>query len=52
MQVRVEVKQMLDGFRPCRIVLAKGPWTYVLLPFDENIRDANELERSRKMILP
>lgn len=51
-QMRVEVKQMLDGFRPGRIVRAKGPWTYVLLPFDENIRDANELERSRKMILP
>ena len=51
-QIRVEVKQMLDGFRPGRIVRAKGPWTYVLLPFDENIRDAKELERSRKMILP
>ena len=51
-QLRVEVKQMLDGFRPGRIVRAKGPWIYVLLPFDENIRDANELERSRKMILP
>lgn len=51
-QMRVEVKQMLDGFRPGRIVRVKGPWTYVLLPFDENIRDANELERSRKMLLP
>jgi hypothetical protein len=51
-QVRVSVKQMLDGFRPGRVVRAKGPWTYVLLPFDENIRDAKELERSRKMVLP
>lgn len=51
-QVRFDVKQMLDGFRPGRIVRAKGPWSYVLLPFDENLRDAKELERSRRLILP
>ncbi|MBM81664.1 MAG: hypothetical protein CMJ78_13880 [Planctomycetaceae bacterium] len=51
-QVRFKVKQMLDGFRAGKIVRAKGPWTYVLLPFDEHIKNAAELERSRKMVLP
>lgn len=51
-QVRVKVKQMLDGFRVGRVVRAKGPWTYVLLPFDEEFNNAKELERSRRMILP
>jgi hypothetical protein len=51
-QVRVSVKQMLDGFRPGRIVRVKGPWTYVLLPHDECIMTAEDLERSRRIILP
>ena len=51
-QVRFNVKQMLDGFRPGRIVRVKGPWTYVLIPHDECITNTEELERSRRMILP
>lgn len=51
-QVRFKVAQMLDGFRPGRIVRAKGPWTYVLLPHDECIMTAEDLERSRRMALP
>jgi len=51
-QVRLKVKQMLDGFRPGRIVRVKGPWTYVLVPHDECIMTAEDLERSRRMILP
>lgn len=51
-QVRLKVKQMLDGFRPGRIVRAKGPWTYVLIPHDECIDKAEDLERSRRMVLP
>ena len=51
-QMRMKVSQMLDGFRPGRIVRVKGPWTYVLLPRDEWLMTPEELERSRKMILP
>ena len=51
-QVRFGVVQMLDGFRPGRIVRAKGPWNYVLLPHDECIMTPEDLERSRKMVLP
>ena len=51
-QIRLKVSQMLDGFRPGRIVRAKGPWTYVLLPHDECIITAEDLERSRRMVLP
>lgn len=51
-QVRFKVSQMLDGFRPGRIVRAKGPWNYVLLPHDECIMTPEDLERSRKMVLP
>ncbi|NIP93527.1 MAG: hypothetical protein GWO24_08755 [Akkermansiaceae bacterium] len=51
-QARMSVKQMLDGFRPGRVVRVKGPWTYVLLPHDECIMTAEDLERSRRMALP
>ena len=51
-QARFKVGQMLDGFRPGRIVRAKGPWTYVLLPHDECIMTPEDLERSRRMVLP
>ena len=51
-QIRVKVSQMLDGFRPGQIVRAKGPWTYALLPHDECIMTAEDLERSRRMFLP
>ena len=51
-QVRLKVKQMLDGFRPGWIVRVKGPWTYVLVPKDETVMSLEGLERSKKMILP
>ncbi len=51
-QVRLNVGRMLDGFRPGRIVRIKGPWTYVLLAHDEWIMSPEDLERSKKMILP
>ena len=51
-QLRLEVRQMLDGFRPGRIVRVKGPWTYVLLAHDEWLMTPEALERSRKMVLP
>ena len=51
-QVRLKVKQMLDGFRPGWIVRVKGPWTYVLVPKDETVMSLKGLERSKKMILP
>jgi len=52
LQVELKVVQMLDGFRPGRIVRVKGPWIYVLLPWDEHINSAEAYERSKKMILP
>ena len=51
-QIHLKVSQMLDGFRLGRIVRAKGPWTYVLIPHDECIMTAEDLKRSRRMILP
>lgn len=51
-QVTMRIPQMLDGFRPGRIVRVKGPWTYVLLAQDEWLMTPEELERSRRMILP
>ncbi len=51
-QVRMKISQMLDGFRPGRIVRVKGPWTYVLLAQDEWLMTPEEWERSRRMILP
>ncbi len=52
LQVKLKVVRMLDGFRPGKIVRVKGPWTYVLLPWDEHINSAEAYERSKKMILP
>ena len=52
LQVKLKVVQMLDGFRPGRVVRIKGPWIYVLLPWDEHINSAEAYERSKKMILP
>ena len=52
LQVKLKVVRMLDGFRPGRIVRVKGPWTYVLLPWDEHINSEEAYERSKKMILP
>ena len=51
-QMRMRIPQMLDGFRPGRIVRLKGPWTYVLLPSDEWLDSPEAFEKSRKMILP
>jgi len=51
-QMRMTVKQMLDGFRPGRIIRVKGPWTYVLLSHDEWLSTPEALERSKKMVLP
>ena len=51
-QIRLKVSQMLDGFRPGRVVRVKGPWTYVLIPHDECIMKPEDLERSRRMVLP
>ena len=52
LQVRMKVTQMLDGFRPGWVVRVKGPWTYVLLPWDEHINSAEAYEKSKKMTLP
>ena len=52
LQIKLKVVRMLDGFRPGWIVRVKGPWTYVLLPWDEHINSAEAYERSKKMILP
>lgn len=52
LQVRMKIPQMLDGFRPGRIVLVKGPWTYVLLAHDEWLMTPEAWEQSRRMILP
>ena len=52
LQMRLKVKQMLDGFRPGKIIRVKGPWTYVLVPQDEVYEKPEDLERSRRMILP
>lgn len=51
-QLKLKVPQMLDGFRPGRVVRLKGPWTYVLLPFDEWLVTPEDFERASKMILP
>ena len=52
LQVRLKVTQMLDGFRPGWVVRVKGPWIYVLLPWDEHINSAEAYEKSKKMTLP
>ncbi|MAF23524.1 MAG: hypothetical protein CMP26_13100 [Roseibacillus sp.] len=52
LQVRLKVTQMLDGFRPGWVVRVKGPWAYVLLPWDEHINSAEAYEKSKKLILP
>jgi len=44
-QMRLRVKQMLDGFRPGHVVRVKGPWSYVLLPHDECIMNPEDLKR-------
>lgn len=51
-QLRVKLPQMLEGFRPGRIVRLKGPWTYVLLPADEWLASPKEFEMSSKLRLP
>ena len=51
-QIRLRVRQMLDGFRPGKIVRVRGPWTYVLLAHDEWLTSPEALERSKKMVLP
>ncbi len=51
-QVTMRIPQMLDGFRPGRIVRVRGPWPYVLLANDEYLMSGGDLERSRRMILP
>jgi len=51
-QVRMKVAQMLDGFRPGRVVRLKGPWPYVLLPHDEWLMEPENLERASKFNPP
>ena len=51
-KIRLKVPQMLDGFRPGRVVRLKGPWTYVLLPFDEWLVTPEDFERASKLRLP
>ena len=51
-QMRLRVPQMLDGFRPGRVVRVKGPWTYVLLPHDEWLMNQDDFDRASKMKLP
>ena len=50
--LKLKVPQMLDGFRPGRVVRLKGPWTYVLLPFDEWLVTPEDYDRASKLILP
>ena len=50
--LRLKVPQMLDGFRPGRVARLKGPWTYVLLPFDEWLVTPEDFERASKLRLP
>ena len=50
--MKLKVVRMVDGFRRAEIVESKGPWTYVLLPWDEHINSEEAYERSKKMILP
>jgi hypothetical protein len=51
-QIQLKVPQMLDGFRSGRVVRLKGPWNYVLLPFDEWLVTPEDFERASKMHLP
>ena len=51
-QLKLKVPQMLDGFRPGRVIRIKGPWTYVLLPHDEWLMTPDDFKRSSRMILP
>ncbi len=51
-QLKLMVPQMLDGFRPGRVVRLKGPWTYVLLPHDEWLMTPEDFERASKLSLP
>jgi len=51
-QMRLRVPQMLDGFRPGRVVRVKGPWIYVLLPSDEWIMNAEDFKRAETLNLP
>ncbi len=51
-QLRLSVPQMLDGFRPGRVVRLKGPWTYVLLPFDEWLVTPEDFDRASRMRFP
>ncbi len=51
LQVKLKVVRMVDGFRPGRIVRVKGPWTYVLLPWDEHINSEEAYKRSKKFLL-
>lgn len=50
--LHLSVPQMLDGFRPGRTVRLKGPWNYVLLPFDEWLVTPEDFEQASKMRLP
>ena len=52
LHLRLKVPQMLDGFRPGRTVRLKGPWTYVLLPFDEWLVTPEDFEEASKLRLP
>ena len=51
-QMRLQIPQMLEGFRTGRIVRLKGPWTYVLLPADEWLASPEEFEQARRMRFP
>ena len=51
-RLRLTVPQMLDGFRPGRVVRLKGPWTYVLLPHDEWLMTPDDFKRASKLHLP
>ena len=52
LQMRLKVVQMLDGFRPGKIIRVKGPWTYVLVPQDEVYEKPEDLERAQRINLP
>ena len=52
LQLKLSIPQMLDGFRPGRTIRVKGPWPYVLLPFDEWLVTPEDFEKASRMILP
>jgi len=52
-QVTLRFRELLDGYRPGRIVRVKAdPWRFVTMPPEERILSPEQLEKSRRMVLP